>query len=368
MDLLFYGSSLRDWAAAAASAAALYLVLVGARRVLASRLARFAERTTNHVDDLAVEVVRRTRTFFLGAVAVYAGATWLALPPAPERILKAAVILAAVLQAAIWGNGVIAHVVQRQTARTPEENAASATTMNALGVLARALLWAILALLALDNLGVDITALVAGLGVGGVAVALAVQNILGDLFASLSIVLDKPFVIGDFIVVDDFAGTVEHVGLKTTRIRSLSGEQLVFSNADLLKSRVRNFNRMQERRVVFGFGVAYETPPATVAAIPGMVREIVEAQADVRFDRAHFKGYGASSLDFEVVYYTLDPDYNRYMDTQQAINLELLRRCAAAGIEFAYPTRTLYVRAAAAGAAPATDAPTPGIVRAAPAP
>jgi small-conductance mechanosensitive channel len=168
-----------------------------------------------------------------------------------------------------------------------------------------------------------------------------VQNILGDLFASLSIVMDKPFVIGDFIVVDDCAGTVEHVGLKTTRVRSLSGEQLVFANSDLLGARLHNYKRMNERRILFGFGVLYATPPDQVEQIASMVRNIVEAQPQTRFDRAHFKGFGESSLDFEVVYWMLDPDYNRYMDTQQSINLALLRAFTDAGIGFAFPTRTL---------------------------
>src|SRR5690606_7585627 len=162
-------------------------------------------------------------------------------------------------------------------------------------------------------------------------------------FGSLSIVLDKPFVIGDFIVVDGLAGTVERIGLKTTRVRALSGEQLVFSNADLLGSRIHNYKRMQERRVVFSFGVTYDTPPEKVAAIPNMVREVIEARENTRFDRAHFQKFGDSDLTFEVVYYMLVADYNLYMDTQQAINLELLRRFAADGIEFAFPTRTLYV-------------------------
>ena len=198
-------------------------------------------------------------------------------------------------------------------------------------------------LLALDNLGVDITALVAGLGVGGIAVALAVQNILGDLFASLSIVLDKPFEVGDFIVVGEFLGTVENVGLKTTRVRSLGGEQLVFANSDLLGARVRNYKRMQERRILFRFGVLYQTPPDQLEQIPVMVREIIEALPEVRFDRAHFFTFGDSSYDFEVVYWMQTPEYNRYMDTQQAINLALVRRFAEADIDFAYPTRTLFV-------------------------
>jgi small-conductance mechanosensitive channel len=198
-------------------------------------------------------------------------------------------------------------------------------------------------LLALDNLGFDITALVAGLGIGGIAVALAVQSVLGDLFASLSIVLDKPFVIGDFIIVDQYLGTVEHVGLKTTRIRSLSGEQVIFSNSDLLTSRVRNFKRMYERRIVFEVGVTYQTSYENVAAIPSMIRSIIEAQGETRFDRSHFKSYGDSSLVYETVYYVRSPDFNVYMDTQQAINLALYQEFAKRGIDFAYPTRTLYV-------------------------
>jgi small-conductance mechanosensitive channel len=197
--------------------------------------------------------------------------------------------------------------------------------------------------LVLDNLGFNITTLVAGLGIGGIAVALALQNILGDLFASLSIVLDKPFVIGDFIIIDNYLGTIEHIGLKTTRIRSLSGEQLVFSNTDLLQSRIRNFKRMFERRVVFSIGVTYQTSADKLAKIPKMIKDIVESKDPVRFDRSHFKDYGDFSLNFETVYWVKSPEYNVYMDIQQAINLELYSKFEAEGIEFAYPTQTLFV-------------------------
>jgi small-conductance mechanosensitive channel len=234
-----------------------------------------------------------------------------------------------------------------------EEDAAGATTVNALGFIARAGLWWVLLLMGLSNLGVDITAFIAGFGIGGIAVALAVQNVLGDLFASLSIVLDKPFVIGDFIIVDDLLGTVEHVGLKTTRLRSLSGEQLVFSNSDLLNSRIRNFKRMYHRRVVFEFGVTYQTPYEKAARIGALVREIVEAQEKTRFDRAHFKEYGDFALVYEVVYHVLEPDFNVYMDIQQAINLEIFRRFEEENISFAYPTQTLYVASGATTAAAA---------------
>jgi small-conductance mechanosensitive channel len=215
--------------------------------------------------------------------------------------------------------------------------------LSVLGFIARVALWSILLLMILDNLGFNITALVASLGIGGIAVALALQNILGDIFASLSIAIDKPFVIGDFIIVDDILGTVEYIGLKTTRLRSLDGEQIVFSNTDLLKSRIRNYKRMYERRVVFGFGIVYQASHEQLKKIPVMAREIIEGLEKTRFDRAHFKEYGESSLNFEVVYFVQDPDYNIYMDIQQSINLSLFERFASEGIEFAYPTRTLYL-------------------------
>jgi small-conductance mechanosensitive channel len=189
---------------------------------------------------------------------------------------------------------------------------------------------------------------VAGLGIGGIAVALAMQNILGDLFASMAIVLDKPFRVGDFIIVNDQPGTVEKVGLKTTRVKSLWGEQLVFANAKLLNSDIKNYKRLQERRIAFGVGVTYETPLEKLRAIPGWLKAAVEAQPDVRFDRAHFKSYGDFSLDFEIVYYVLGPEFNLYMDRQQAINLAIFAKFAAEGVQFAYPTRTLYLRQEAA--------------------
>jgi small-conductance mechanosensitive channel len=185
--------------------------------------------------------------------------------------------------------------------------------------------------------------MIAGLGVGGIAVALAAQNILGDLFASLSIILDKPFVVGDFLIIGDFLGSVEKVGVKTTRLRSLSGEQLIFSNNDLLGSRIRNYGRMFERRVIFSIGVTYQTPADKLRAIPDMLREAVESQQPVRFDRAHFQKYGDFALIFEIVYYVLSADYKQYMDIQQAINLQINEDFEEHGIEFAYPTQTLYV-------------------------
>jgi small-conductance mechanosensitive channel len=344
LQWIYWGNSVQAWLVALGFALVVLVALRLAQARLARRLVDRAARTESDADALAAEVARKTRTFFPLIVAVYVGVQVVTLPPVADRIFRAILVVAFLLQAALWGNAVVSFSIGRYMRQRMETDAAAATSIGAVRVLVKVVLWTLVLLLVLDNLGVDVTALVTGLGIGGIAVALAAQNVLGDLFASLMIALDKPFVIGDFIVVGDFLGSVEHVGLKTTRVRSLSGEQLVFSNSDLLDSRIRNYKRMAERRIVFNFGVVYETPADKLAAIPGLVREIIEAHETVRFDRSHFKGYGDFALNFEVVYYVLSPDYAVYMDTQQAINLELYRRLAEQGIAFAYPTQTLYLR------------------------
>lgn len=339
-----YGNTLQQWALAVVVAVAAYYGLRILKRVLAAQAKRFAERWTSTWSSAAAGLFDTTRRWFLLIVAGYCGTLMVSLHPTVEQIAAGIAIVAAWLQVALWASSLLAlyleHYVRSRSAADP----AAATTIAMLGFLGRLVLWSLVALLALENLGVDVTALVAGLGVGGIAVALAAQNILGDLFASLSIVLDKPFVIGDFIVVGDQAGTVEAVGMKTTRVRSLTGEQLVFANADLLQSRIRNFKRMQERRIVFAVGVTYETPRDKLGRISAILREAVEQQETLRFDRAHFKQFGPSSLDFEVVYYVKSADYNLYMDAQQAVNLTIFDRFADEGIDFAYPTQTLLVR------------------------
>jgi small-conductance mechanosensitive channel len=339
----YFGNSLLVYLIAGSTALAGFLAMLLLRHVATRRFRALAEKSKTTLDDLVVDLMGATKGFVLLLLALYFASHALALSPRAVLVFKRIVLIAVLVQALIWGNGLINYWLNRQRRLRLEQDAAGVTTAGILGLLARIALYSVVLLLVLDNLGIDVTALVAGLGVGGVAVALAVQNVLGDLFACLAISLDKPFVIGDFIIIGDYLGVVEHIGLKTTRIRSLSGEQLVFSNNDLLTSRIRNFKRMQERRVVFGFGVVYQTPYEKIQKIPGMVKDIVEAREGTRFDRAHFKSYGESSLDFEVVYYINTPDYNTYMDTQQAINLEIFRQFQEAGIDFAYPTRTLYL-------------------------
>ena len=209
--------------------------------------------------------------------------------------------------------------------------------------LARLMIWAATLLFVFDNLGINITAFVASLGIGGVAIALAAQSVLGDAFSSFAIFMDKPFQVGDFIIVGDLLGTVENVGFKTTRIRSLGGEQLIFSNSDLTSSRIKNYKRMRERRIVFSVGVVYQTPVEKVKAISPMIKRVIDEHQNARFDRAHFKSFGDFALIYEVVFYVLRPDYNTYMDVQQSINFRLMEEFQKAELEFAYPTQQLYV-------------------------
>lgn len=339
----FLGNTLQRWGLALLIAVGTFIGLLILRYILLRYFKRLAQRTSNTWDDLVIELIHETKGFVLLALSIYAGSLVLRFSPQTQAWINAVVIIIALIQAAIWGNSAIDFGL-RHYQRKNEDDTEDITTLRALGLVAKITLFSVLALVALDNIpGVEITALIASLGIGGIAVALAVNNILGDLFASISIALDKPFVIGDFIVVGDFSGNVENIGLKTTRVRSLQGEELIFSNSDLLGSRIQNFKTIEERRNIITIGVTYETASAKLRQIPEMLREVVEGQEQVRFDRAHFKQFSDSSLDFEAVYYVLDPTYNVFMDIQQAINLELFQRFAAAGIEFAYPTQTIYV-------------------------
>jgi small-conductance mechanosensitive channel len=348
MNHVILGNGLAAWTAALATAAIVCALLYGARRIVVVRLQAYARETATYLDDVAITVLCATHPLFVLLMGAYAGAQWLVLPGNGAVVLARLAIAALLLQAARWGDVGLRDWLHHYRAERSAQDVASTTSTAALGFVARTLLWLVIVLMILDNFGVNITTLVASLGIGGIAVALAIQNILGDLFSSLSIVLDKPFVVGDFITVDDIAGTVEYVGLKTTRIRGLGGEQVVFSNSDLLKSRIRNYKRMQTRRIVFTIGVVYEIDKRQLLAIPGILREIVSAQPQARFDRAHFKSYGASSLDFETVYIVETPDYAVYMDIQQAINVALFDRFAQEGIGFAYPTQTVYFTQAGA--------------------
>ena len=334
------------WGLAAGAAVAtfvlLHLLLGGGLR----RMRRVAAASANRIDDALVEVLGATRRWLVSLFAVLVGVGLLELPSPWDRRLGQLWFIALAVQLALWGTCAIGLLLEHYVARhAPKDPVHLGATSVLISWGLRALLWTMVVLAIMSNLGVNITAFVASLGIGGVAVALAVQNILGDLFASLSIAIDKPFQVGDAIAVGTVSGSIEYVGLKSTRIRSSGGEQIVMSNTDLLKQTISNYGRLERRRVVFALGLTYDTTPEPGfgAKVPGIVKEIVGASEKVGFDRAHFKSFGESSLDFEIVYNVLSADYAFYMDEQQRINLALLRRLSELGMQFAFPTRTLVV-------------------------
>ncbi|MDF2930464.1 MAG: Mechanosensitive ion channel [Anaerospora sp.] len=266
-------------------------------RAVLNRLKSWAEAATGKLDVYLLQTLEKTLLPALYFGSFYLAVRSLALHPLLGRSID-------VLRVAIWGIGLV---------------------------------------FLLDNLGFQISTVIAGLGIGGIAVALAAQAMLRDLFSYVGIVFDRPFEIGDFITIDGHMGTIEHIGIKTTRIRSLGGEQLIFSNSDLTNSRIQNLKRMETRRIVFKFRIHYETTSQQLREIPVIVKQIIEGIADTRFDRAHFSALGESFLNFDVVYYVLGNDYTLYMNIQQEINLKLKEALEERNIRFAYPAQTIYL-------------------------
>ena len=345
------GNAPSGWLGAALLAGFTVLFLLLLKRVALRFGPGLAARVYGPLRDCLAETVAGTHAGVLMVLAVCAGSLCLELPGEVPRVLARVAVAAFLVQAWLWGNGLIGCGLRNVLGDRQAQSSAAPVV----GFLLRTALGLLVLLLALEGFGVNVSAILAGLGVGGIAVALAVQNILGDIFGSLSIALDKPFIVGDFIIVGDCIGTVRHIGLKSTQVQSISGEQIILSNADLLKSRIRNFKRMSERRVVFGFGLAHATPADRLEQVPAQIQAIIEGQPKTRFDRAHFLAFGDSALLFEVVYYVLDVDYNIYMDLQQAINLALLKGFRAGGISLAHPVRTVFQAAGgAAGQGPGT--------------
>jgi small-conductance mechanosensitive channel len=339
----FWGNTYWAWIVAFAVSCGCAVLVLLLRRLARGQYARFAATDQNELLEVPLQVISKTAALFAWIVALVAGLSTLELPTKLDRVLVSALTIALFVQLGLWVTTAGVALLERRRRSALENDRAAVGSLGIIGFVLRVAVWAFVLLLTLDNLGIDVTALVAGLGVGGIAVALAVQNVLQDLFASLSITLDKPFVIGDFLILGDFMGSVEHIGIKSVRLRSLSGEQIILANTDLLKSRVRNYGRMSERRVVFTLGVTYETPRERLRKIPESIRAIVEAEEGTRFDRSHFAKYADFSLDFETVYYVLSADYNRYMDIQQRINFAIHEAFERDAIEFAYPTRKLWL-------------------------
>ncbi|MDD5439928.1 MAG: mechanosensitive ion channel family protein [Candidatus Omnitrophica bacterium] len=318
--------------------------LVGKRQVV-TYLGKIAAKTVNDFDDFLVTLIAQIGVPVFVIISIYTAVSALIIPETARFILRIVMVVVVTRRAVLMLQDVARYgVTKAYNKRVNVADPSAAAMIKNLTSIIRLVIWSLGVLFVLSNLGINVSALVAGVGIGGVAVALAAQAILGDAFSAVSIFLDKPFAVGDFIIIDDHMGTVEYVGIKTTRVRSLSGEQLIFSNSDLTRSRIKNYKRMDSRRVAFKIGVVYNTPVEVLKKVPAIVKDIVGGMQGVRLDRVHFQSFGDFSLNFEIVYYVLSADYNIYMDKQQEMNFALMEAFKRDGIEFAYPTQTLYCK------------------------
>jgi small-conductance mechanosensitive channel len=339
---LLLGNSLTEWLIAAGLAFAVWGALWILRNFIASRYQRYSSAQNPTLVRLAAYLIGNTKQILFLAIAIYAAQEWLTLPPKVEHVVSNVVLVLILLQVGLWAGRTVRFYLEMKE-RERGADRVFAGSLDIINFVSSLLIWSLLILVALSNFGVNITALLAGLGVGGVAVALALQNILGDLFASLSIALDKPFVVGDGLVIDTFIGKVEHIGIKTTRLRSENGEQIILSNADILKSRVRNYGRAPEQRAVATLRVTYDTPVEHLRTIPKLLEGIVAEQLNARFERCHLKSLGDAAFQFELTYFVRQPAVNPLVDLQQAVNFRIVEEFQRAGIQFAYPTQLVIV-------------------------
>lgn len=343
-----FGNSLFDYALTAVNFFLLWGMLRLTRRLLVIKVTKSDGGLQGEVFRYAGALGNRIWPGVFPLVALYVAVGRLSLLDSFDRFLLLVTLCVVAMQVCVLTSDLASYLIRRSRLSGRENDTQARASTQNLVTIVRLLIWGAGVLFILDNAGVNISTFVAGLGIGGVAIALAAQAILGDTFSSFAIAMDKPFEVGDFIAVDGLLGAVEHVGFKTTRVRSLSGEMLVFANSDLTKSRIRNYQKMRERRVAFNLGVTYQTTAAQLRAIPAIIRQAVESEPKLRFDRSHFVQYGESALNFETVFWVQDPDYLVYVEALQAVNLRIFEAFTAQGIDFAYPTRTVHVAGAAA--------------------
>jgi small-conductance mechanosensitive channel len=337
VQALMLGIPPKEWLIAGVVGVVVWASLWILRDLIASRYKKYSSASNPLIRLVAYLISNTTQILFL-AVALDAARESLTLPDRILHIASNAVMILILIQVGLWaGRAVRFYLEMKELERGADR--VFAGSLDIINFVARMLIWSLLILVALDNLGVNITALLAGLGVGGVAVALALQNVLGDLFASLSIALDKPFVIGDNLTIDAFIGKVEHIGIKTTRLRSEGGEQIILSNADILKSRVRNFGRLSQQRILATIRLTYDTPADQLKAMPKLLENIVREHAQARFERCHLKSLGESSFQFELSYFVQQPSINPMLDLQQAVNFRIIDELRRLGVHFAYPTQ-----------------------------
>jgi small-conductance mechanosensitive channel len=321
------------------------LIILILKKVVLKRLKKWAESTETRVDDFLIKGAEKSVIPILYILTFYIAVNTLTIHPKASKAIDIISVILATFFMIRMITSTLRFAINSYVVKKSGQEDAERKVKQLKGItgIVSFIIWVLGFIFLLDNLGFEISTVIAGLGIGGIAIALAAQAILGDLFSYFVIFFDRPFEIGDFIVVGEFRGNIEYIGIKTTRVRSLSGEQLVFSNTDLTNSRIQNFKRMERRRVVFKLGVTYQTPAEKLEDAVEVVKQIIIDHPDVTYDRGHFASFGAFSLDFEFVYYVLSNDYTQYMDIQQDINLRVYREFENRGIEFAYPTQTLFL-------------------------
>ena len=343
LNTVFWGNSVMRYLTALGIFIGAIIIVKIFIHVVVKRLHAFSKKTKTTIDDFIAELLRRIGVPLLYLGSLYVGISVLTIDPAVKKYIDIAAIAMLVICTARFLTLLVDHSLKLYWVKRGKDFELE-RSLNGILKVSQFVIWSIAVIFFLDNIGFKISTVIAGLGIGGIAIGLAAQAILKDLFSYFSIIFDRPFEVGDFIIIGDYLGSVEYIGAKTTRIRSLSGEQLILSNSDLTDSRVRNYKRMEKRRVLFQLGVTYQTTSKQLKEIPKIIENCIGKVSDSIFDRAHFFSYGDFSLIFEVVYYVLSSDYNKYMDIQQEINFLIKEEFEKQGIEFAYPTQTLYVQ------------------------
>ena len=342
LDKTFLQNSILDYIVFAVSFLAAMIAIQVLKSIVINRLKSWSEKTATSIDDFLIKIVAQKLLplVYFGAFYLTFKSLW--MTEAIEKAIDVAGIILVTFLSIRLIVEIINYIIETYSRRKSFDEIRQQNFKGVITIV-KVIIWGAGITFLLDNLGFKISAVIAGLGIGGIAVALAAQTILGDLFSYFVIFFDRPFEVGDFIIVGDYMGSIEHIGIKTTRVKSLGGEQLVFSNTDLTNSRIRNYKRMEKRRVLFSLGVVYQTSTEQVKEIPGIIKQAIESIDDAVFDRAHFSSYGDFSLNFETVYYVMSGDYNKYMDIQQEINFKIKEEFEKREIEFAYPTQTLFM-------------------------
>ncbi len=344
LEIEFFNNKLGDYFIALLILIVSILVIKILRSLVIRSLKKWAAKINNPFDDVIIRILERNIVPIIYLGSFYLAVGNLTLHPIIARAIEVLVIIGSTILGIRLVATLVEYVLKIYCLTYHRDNPSLEQSINALIPAIRLVIWLIGIIFILDNLGFNISAVVASLGIGGVAIALASQGVLQDLFSYFAILLDRPFELGDFIIVGDYVGTIEYVGIKTTRLKSISGEEIIIANTDLTGSRIRNFKRMKERRIVFKFGVIYDTSLEQLKMIPELIEQIIRETEHTKFDRAHFAGYGDFSLDFEVVYFIDSNDYTEYMNAQQQINLNIKAEFAQHNIQFAYPTQINYLQ------------------------